>query len=234
MWRSVVLLWLVATVGAAAERELDFQFRYHASQTVEDKIDQTAFYRLDHKTHGFEFAGKIEERAWSVGAFEYKAEAYLSPFDWFRLALRLDHNYLIPEGIGSSTFLGTAELQTWPFSFLGFFASIGWFERFTTFQGSPLPTFSTEPYDHNLACAFGFDVVPHPKFHFVGKTATFGKIEVFNLNNPFFFAAVEYQMPDRSWVSLYSRYKVLLGFGRLDEIVVGAGWRFTLPPSFGS
>ena len=69
---------------------------------------------------------------------------------------------------------------------------------------------------------FGFEIIPAQNWRFIGKAGTIEDLDVFNLNNPYFGADIEYRSAPSpfSW-RLYARYQVLLGFGRLDQFISG-------------
>jgi len=99
---------------------------------------------------------------------------------------------------------------------------IGWFERFIDISGArALPFLLSSPYGESdialslgLRCALGHSVA------LSGRLSNIDDLVIHNLNNPFVELKATYQQEMRAFL-LYGQYKLLLGFGRLDEWVLG-------------
>ena len=78
--------------------------------------------------------------------------------------------------------------------------------------------------------ALGTKILFSSKLSTLFKVATFEELSVYNLNNPFLQGEVSYQPVAQDWeLSLLFRYRLLLGFGRMDSLTTGVSYRKALP-----
>lgn len=75
--------------------------------------------------------------------------------------------------------------------------------------------------EHDFAIAFGTELKLDQNLSALAKVSTFEEISVYNLNNPFIQADLTYEPVPSVYWSIYSRYQLLLGFGRMDSFKLG-------------
>lgn len=211
--------------------DLRLEMRYGDYPARPNLVDQTALYAtsLTSWLRG-EFGARFSESALNLQSFEYKAEVQTTLISFFSLGVRLENSWYTADGTGSTNFLFRANLHGTPFRWLYLHATGGWYERFTTLNGFALfPTFSRDTADHDFAVMAGWEVRPEDNWGVGGMIATFEAINTFNFNNPYAQLSARYFAgEDIGEIYLYARYRLLLGFGRLDEFLVGVGWKVPL------
>lgn len=204
--------------------------RYTASKTQSDRADQTLSYTVPIRDWlSGETAVRLAVSRFDLHTFGYKGELVLPFLGYLSVRLRLAHSLQLPMGISTSHLLGAGQFSFPLFSSFRLFGGFGWFERFHRLsKASVSPTFSKDPGDHDFAADFGCEISPVNRLFTELKIGTFEEIDVFNLNHPFLQTTFTYTT-DTQWIlSALVRYSVLLGFGRLDSWVIGAGVQLPL------
>ena len=150
-----------------------------------------------------------------------------SPFSFFSLELRLGQALQLPSTVSETDLVAVAGLSASPFSFLKLFGKFGWYERYVQLTNVliiPTP-FRGDENDYDFVAEIGGTGWLSESLSLTLKLSTLEEIEVYNLNNPFIEARLDYERgPGLGTWFLFGRYQALLGFGRLDQLVVGAGW----------
>ena len=99
----------------------------------------------------------------------------------------------------------------------------GWYRRFVTLDKAHfLPVLLGSNYsEHDFAIAFGTELKLGQNLSALAKVSTFEEISVYNLNHPFIQTDLTYEPVPSIYWTVYSRYQLLLGFGRMDSFKLG-------------
>jgi hypothetical protein len=232
---------LIVLLGIDARSdELSADLRYTASSALRNTCEVTGDYT--HSSFpwlGFDFAARVATSVQDLDRLEYKAEARFPLLSFFTPSVRLLHLYRFNESVAASTLLVTLE-TSWRFApSLRVFASVAWYERFTLLSEALIvPTLPrNHVHDHDLGTVFGIEGDPVDSWRVIVKAGTYEELEVYNLNNPYLGVDLVYHPQAEHWnAMLFARYRVFLGFGRLDAFTFGFGmkWEITEEPSAGS
>lgn len=224
---SFILGFFVLIIPAwGVSPSLDLELRHASLPTLENTLDQTLTVNSPLNAWMFLQGGmRVTESAWVLEALEYKAELELAPVSFLSLHLRLAHNSLIGDGAGSSCATLWTKAEASFFSKIKLFVLVGLYQRRSALNQSPLlPVTSPSLSDRDFALGLGASYLFRDRWEFSAKLATFDNIHTFNLNNPFAELRLAFQpQPSGFSVHTFARYKILLGFGRLDEFLMGAG-----------
>jgi hypothetical protein len=199
---------------------------YHSEVNFLNTVDETVLFETPvYSWLNTDLGARLGFSKEDIENFDYKIGVSSPLLSFFTLGLRLSHENQLVDSTALTSFLLYGRLHSSPFKALNLFLTTGWYKRYTVLTKSTiLPTPWHNSYsEHDFAFELGFDLFPEEKISGQLKAATFDAMEVFNLNNPYAEISLGY-LWDPNWkVTLYSRYKVLLGFGRLDEFRFGAG-----------
>lgn len=234
MFRSwVFLLWaFAAVVQAETSDQFKATVRFHSSRSQDSFVDETAYYqRAFAPWLGSEFGVRLSHTVPEIlRGFDYKGEIQLRPIPFFYLGTRFAQRNYLPESTSASQLLFTANLDGDIFPFLGFFGSFGYFFRFPLLNKSTiLPNFRASYTEKHFAFQFGFRIYPSDSLILSTRLATYDEMDVFNLQNPFFQGDLEYLLAgDSLSATMQFRYSLLLGFGRMDEWMLGVGVKIKL------
>ncbi len=211
-----------------AETAVDLRFRFSPSQP-------------DALAPGFQYEARVASALLFSGAAQlafsprevrhlvYQAGLSYAFFPVLRLETSVFHLVLPAAGAGWTGLVGKFAFDV-PISTNWFdvYGAFGWYERFSQAFGAgilPLPASHAER-EHDLLFRLGTRARVADRWTIQFETASFDEYEVYNLNGPFLQAAADYAAaPDETWRG-YARYQMLLGFGRLNELIVGAEVRF--------
>ncbi len=211
---------------------MDFSLRYHYSTSISSTIDQGMYYRTDILPWlTGNFGLRFSEEAWALYSFDYKAEISANYLGFAKTTVRLAHSNYFVSQTGLTSIFALETLHADPFDFFGVFGSFGLYQRFTSLSGAPIfPSFNTDGLvDGDFLIQLGFRISPSHTTSITMQIANFEDIDVYNLNNPFGQVSVAYQGPRGDWTaSVFGRYRILLGFGQLDEFMVGVGFSILL------
>lgn len=219
-----------SSLCAASEIQIDGQF-FH-SPIEADTFGQGIRYdtRIASALFGTA-AGRMASTLSYLDRIEYAAALNFQPARWISLNVRAIQRSIISIQSGHSDFFASIRLETRPFSFLGFFAEFGWFERWLHLNSSPVPMLSAiSGSDRDVAARFGLHISPTASTRVTLSAGTIDDLLVYNLNNPYMEIRAALQTGTSEFFGL-ARYKMLLGFGRLEELSIGAGVRFELGAS---
>ncbi|MCB0419287.1 MAG: hypothetical protein KDD39_16695, partial [Bdellovibrionales bacterium] len=217
---------------------MSLSLRYRDPSFRSGILDETlAYHWFASDVFNLELASRFSQSSWNLYAVQYKAEARVFPLSFLTTSLRLAHATNLTSASTTSELLVRGEFHFTVLDHLYFFLGAGWAARPTRFgDTSPTPNFfNAQLADPTWAAELGLELRDLSGF---GARLSFGNIdtlETYNLNNPFFELGVSLH-PKRSSVKyyLFSRYKVLLGFGRLDEFLLGFRLDWLLTRSSGA
>lgn len=159
----------------------------------------------------------------------YGASVSLPLIPLIELSVRLSNENWLSSTTSMSHLLFLAQLRTNLFSSLELFITGGWYKRFVKLNKPYLlPNLVGSDFtEHDFALALGTQVFWTPELSTLFKVATFEELSVYNLNNPFVQGQISFTPGTKSgtW-SLYARYRLLLGFGRMDSLTLGLSYNF--------
>ena len=158
---------------------------------------------------------------WHVHSFQYAGEIERPLFSFLSLQGRLDHGFFVRDRTSLTHLALFSHLHTNQTQFLGGFASLGWYQRWSRIEGLLIPTFSSSFREHDFLASLGLWLQVTQTWSFVLSAATYETFEIYNLNNPFGELRVRYSLTSAWTLSTYFRYKIALGFGRWEEISLG-------------
>ncbi len=228
MWcnvgRSLALLLLLASNAWAADTTWDLRFRFSPSQP--DALAPGVQYTTELSTV-FSFAGAAQ-LAFSpkeIRHVAYQAGFTYTPWSVLRLQTTLFHLVLPSAGAGWTGLTLRAVFNLPVVSgVFDFYGAFGWYERFSRASGEgllPLPLGQMER-EHDILVQLGCRTHFSERWAAELEVATFDDYEIFNLNGPYIQLAVDHKSAAAEKWRTYARYHMLLGFGRIDELAVGA------------
>jgi len=222
LFAVIALFGVSAIADPVGNLQLDLRFR---STTTQTSALEESLYFLPSWTSDLtsDFGLRLSHTGLNVKAVEYKGELEYSPLSFLRLGFRLAHSSYRDFGSSATWLLGRFGLSGDVTEWLHLFASIGWYERFYHLQGANvIPGFGRPFPDRDFVGSVGWQIRPLPEWSLRTELSTYERITVFNLNNPFVQATVGYASPESAWhFSFFTRYQIMLGFGRLDEWMMG-------------
>jgi hypothetical protein len=226
-----IILFLGPFGFADTEENLRLEVRYGAFTSRANQLDQTLLYsrKLTPWLLG-EVGARVGEIAWGIQTIEYKGDLEVPITDFASVSLRLAHSWYPISGAGSTHLLFRGNLHCEVTSWFSLFGSFGWYERFAGLGGITVtPRLWRDTADHDFAMMAGGELRVSETIGLVGSLATFESINTFNLNNPYLQAAVKYgSRDDFGELYAFTRYRLLLGFGRMDEFMIGVGLKLRL------
>lgn len=204
---------------------LNLDGRLEVQNTYRDLSTFTALYSTD-PILGFQLQGgaRLSTSSKDLETFAYSLQASLPLLFFFELSARLSNENWLNSTTAQTHFLFLANLKLSPISFWNIFAGGGWYKRNVRLNKPYLaPTVTGSSYsEHDFAVSFGTELLWSESIKTLVKVATFEELSVYNLNNPFIQAQITYSTNPESWKwTLYSRYRLLLGFGRMDSFTAG-------------
>lgn len=207
-------------------KHLSLTLGYHNSANQVDTLSQTALYRQPFLSWlSGELGVRAQESALNLQSLHYKLEPTAHVLPFLDLSLRMSTSGYHVEDMGASTLFFRARMHVRPFYWAQVYVSGGYAERYIRLNGFPiLFNFSRDIPDNDFGANIGFQFLPSEKWMVDLDLATFDAIQVYNLHNPFLRTALNYQPQPEGWkATLFARYQIVLGFGRLDEMIIGAG-----------
>ena len=226
-------VWVVTSIFCStlcATPTLDFLTRYHSQANYLNTVDETVLYHTPFLSY---FEGEVGGRAAvsksNFESLDYKAEISYSVWKCLKLGTRFSHANQLSDTTAYTSLLFYGAFSIAPFRALRVFVTGGWYKRYLLLAKStvlPVPFRNSSYSEHDFAGSFGIDLFPEETFFGTLKASTFDEISVFNLNNPYGEIQLGYRFSSTSRAILFSRYQLLLGFGRLDEFVFGFSLRF--------
>ena len=224
-WLGVI--WCSLSLGNSLT--LDSRFEY---QNVQNDLGVFSATYQPAPRWGLEFetSGRFSLSKKDLENWSYSLGTVLPLFSFVSTSMRLSQENWLGSSTAVSTLLFLLQFQSRPLSSIRLFLQGGWYRRFVTLNNAHfLPGFWGSNYsEHDFAVALGTEIRWSPSLTSQAKVATLEEISVFNLNNPFIEAAVAYWPTESISWSLYSRYHLLLGFGRMDSLKVGLALKMPL------
>lgn len=222
---KILLLWLSIFSVLAHATQFEFEGQFTYSPIEPDTFAQGARYLTQISDSLRSTLGaRLASHARGPDRLEYAAMVSYSPIAWLSANARIVQRSLLSSGTGTSEALLTGRIDAPLLSFFEAFLEFGWFERWLHLRSIPvLPAISEVSLrDRDLAARFGIHILPVRQLRLTSSVGTIEDIIVFNLNNPFMELRASWR--NAGW-ELYgfARYKLLLGFGRLDELCIGLG-----------
>lgn len=209
---------------------LQLDLRLETGPTIDDKVDETLNYRHAWFTHlETEGAVRIAQSGLGMSALQYKAEV-VAPLlaSWVTLIGRFTHSSYFDPGLSFTHLAGLVRLRA-PLGPAEIFLAGGKFKRFTRLAGSsPAPTFDGSFSESDWLALIGARVGIGETLSAQAWLANYDGVDCFNFHNPGVQLAVTYLLTPDLVVSVFSRYKILLGFGRRDTLLFGAGLNLPL------
>lgn len=216
------LAFFVASLSIAAP-SLDLNARYLNDTTYLNTIEATALAEYPvYESLALSGGARTSFSRADFEGLEYKAEAQTRLLGFLKPGVRLHQHYLFADTLSVSHLLVTLRLEARPFSWLTLSLTPGWYRRFTHLNKVVfLPVFRSSYTEHDFAGALGVEA-EFEDWRTRLTVATFEELSVFNLNNPFAEAKVSHRFYGMQW-SAFFRYQILLGFGRMDKLIMGFG-----------
>jgi len=225
MWKNKLSLvfFLFFSSFSIASLKLDLQF-YDESSSDNTAGLLTSFSPFTKKPLRFSGGARLLSSASELDRCEYKLDTEWIPLSWISLHLRAAHRVKLPADFSDSTLMPRLELH-FSWGIFSFFLSGGFYYRWVSLsQGFFLPfTKATDFSDSDFSTDFGIATKLTSQLSWLNRVSTFDEVETFNLNHPFIESALIWQKSPQSlsW-GITSRYQMVLGFGRLDRLMLGA------------
>ncbi|MCB0405110.1 MAG: hypothetical protein KDD51_10010 [Bdellovibrionales bacterium] len=224
-FRAWVVFLLLSIPAFGSQTAMSLSLRYRDPSFRSGILDETLGYRwFASELFDLQLASRFSQSNWNLYSVQYMAEARVHPLGFLTTRVRLAHATRLLSANTTSELLLLGEVHFTVLDHLYFFLGAGWAARPTRLgDTSPTPNFfNAQLADPTWAAELGLELRQLNGF---GAKLSFGNIdalETYNLNNPFFELGVSFH-PRKSALKyyLFSRYKVLLGFGRLDEFLLG-------------
>jgi len=233
VFRNILVLFVFLPLYSFSQTlELDNRFENH--QTRSDLGVFSAYFNTPStELLSFHSAGRISLSTKDFESWGYAAGAKLAWLPLLANSVRLSQENGLGASTASSTLLFLGEIKGRPFGSLELFLIGGWYRRFVTLNKAHfLPALVGSNFsEHDFALNFGLAIDWSDSISTLFKVATFEEISVYNLNNPFIHAEISFNSLETLKITLYSRYKLLLGFGRLDSLTVGVSLPLSLKGS---
>lgn len=205
--------------------QLNLDGRFEAQNTSRDLTTFTALYSPE-PILGFRWtgSGRLSNSTRDLETLAYGLGAALPLLSFFEISARLSNESWLNSTTAQTHFLFLGNFSVSPFSFWNFFVCGGWYKRNVRLNKPYLiPTLAGSSYsEHDFAVSFGTELSWNESLKTLVKVATFEELSVYNLNNPFIQGQFTYSPSPTGWKwTLYSRYRLLLGFGRMDSFTTG-------------
>ncbi len=212
---------------------LSVEGRYELQNTARDLTTISTFYNSNplggiYFQTGLRLSASLKD----LETLGYEAMASVPWFSFLETSLRLSEESWLNSTTEQTHLLFLTTLKAKPIRQWELFFSGGWYRRYVRLTKTYLlPALIGPSYtEHDFAVALGTKILFSSKLSTLFKVATFEELSVYNLNNPFLQGEVSYQPVAQDWeLSLLFRYRLLLGFGRMDSLTTGVSYRKALP-----
>lgn len=230
-FKLIIYLFFFFTVkGAlAAGSSAEGQVGYLYSPNLSNSLVQAGFFQFPiGDLAQVELGASFSERWVAAEIAEYKGEVRVPLFGFLEPFVRVSHHIGVSDNYSHSDFFTGARVHIPLFSWFEVYGVLGAYQKFFS-QNFTFPfVFSPSVADEHLAALAGGQIRWSTTFRTSLDLLTFDRLRIFNLNNPALRLGLEWDVSPRfSWVASV-RYKILLGFGRLDEILASFGVRYNL------
>lgn len=195
---------------------------YTAVHNGNDRLEFTSHYRGHWEDKvGFLATARLGTTEKRLQSLEWAVQGQYALFSFLRPTLRLHNTSRLVANTHHTGLFPHLATQAIPFDWLRLRFDLGWFLRWVSLNSAmPLPYWGgTSYYEHDLAFALGFDVVPLADWRFSLTAATFDDWDTHNFNHPLLLLTLARRFTDAE-VALFFRNDYLLGFGRTQS------WRF--------
>lgn len=160
-------------------------------------------------------------------SLHYQLGATFTPVSFIVLETGLFHAQRFRALHATSHLWAQAKCQSPSLSIFKGFISLGWYERWTRFDKVwAIPTFQGDVHEHDFTFSLGLNAAVTPSWELSATLATWDAVEIFNLTHPFIELRSSHPFHGSASIDFYSRYQVLLGFGRLDSLAFGVILKF--------
>lgn len=154
----------------------------------------------------------------------YTLQADREFFSFLSLGTRLNHIISVENQYGTTQFQFQLNTYYLVLDWLELYATFGYYFSWTELESPtvwPIPLGGNFSDQHFVAEA-GALFKPKEGLEIEAGFGTYEEFETYRLNNPFIQTKVSFQHDKQAAkLSLYFRYKLLLGFGRLNEFTTG-------------
>ena len=207
MFRGFSLLFILSSLVQAST----FDARGTLSQSAGAKVSLGWEERfLEKDPLHFRVAPRLTLFPTFLHRFDYAGEVGYSLFTFLHLNTRLHHGILLSDTASVSQLMPSIKLDL-----TYFFIEVGWYFRILRLHKvAPFP-YASDASENDIATQFGFRA-PIGDDTLSLIAGTIDSVDIYNLNNP--YAEILYSRGTH-W-SAYIRYKLLLGFGRMDEVTI--------------
>ncbi len=220
MWQY--LFFVCVSLSAS---ELDTDLKFHSHNMLYNEISGLVQYEKEIFQSLSANAGiSVSVSKRFIETFTNQLGLKLVFFDWANGEIRFYNNLFIPEkySIWSALFIPTVNIKLFFDIFISF--SIGWYENIYYFTSFIPFIRKADLYDEDFLVNFKFSKKIHEMLLAL-EIATFDEKEVFRLNNP--SIRIYFSFPyNEMTLTFYARYKMLLGFGRIDEFMTGVSFSY--------
>lgn len=203
--------------------------RYHAAQKSDFINHSVRGYFELHPSLVLDPVFRLTHRLNTLEDTQYKGELKWRALSFLYLGFRVSHAIYWKTPRAMSHLFPYAHIRTRAFGRFELTGTIGWYERFITLTGSNvIPVFLPDRYyQHDIGVNLGFRYFFKRSLSSALFISTIDDIAIYNLNNPYIEARGDFV--SFNWgLAAFLRYQILLGFGRLDQIVFGAEYKFRI------
>ncbi len=213
------------------------EFRYRADSSTTDTTGSSLVAGFPISEDFRVETGARLYTGWAtLHSFHYKGEIAYRVLPFLQVKSRLHHGYRFSNPTSVTHFTLSAHFEEEITGLLLGSLELGWYERFSRVDGGlPIPIFFSNPRrEHDPIIQMGLGIQWNEDWRLWTDLATFDEIEVENLNNPYVGLRLQYQWPSVGEFTTFFRYKILLGFGRWNQLVMGVSLAVPLTPQSGS
>ncbi len=228
-WNSASL-GSVSTQGLLARPEgkafTDMVYRAHLGTSVHAAWDQALLWSWSPNPFFLGSTGIRWNARPAMTDIHIKTEGLVRLLPFFFVNIRLgqftDWYYQISE----TEFFAKANVDIDLGKHFGFFGSFGAYFRNPRLLSTLVPSWGGPLSNTDFIADIGFTAPLLTPLSFEAKAATFDRLAIYNLNNPYAQGTLLLKPTNQPWLAaLFFRYQLLLGFGRLDQIVTGLNIR---------
>jgi len=206
------------------DNTLQYDLRFHSMKTQTNYMaNHLVFHTSPFPWLQTKWASRVAFTHEQWQRMDYQGEVSYRPFRFLALNLRLSHALFPYNRTAMTTALLESGFDLPIFRKLTLFGSFGWYYRlYYLSQYTVVPLiYDSDITDHSPALKLGFTVHPIQRLTTTLHIATLDEIDLFRLNNPYVQTTLGYSWSHSLLLKAYVRYRLLLGFGRMDELMFG-------------
>lgn len=203
--------------------------RYFAETSQKDSLDETLFFHF----RPFTDLNLTPILSLSLSAKDVEntllgMNATYALLSWVELETTLSQLYLFRTTASIANYFLVARAYTPTLLSTRFFIGGGWYKRFVSLGSVTLPAlaFRSSFSEHDFVAEMGLCWGEKENLFGILKAATFDKTQSYNFNNPFGEVEIGTRFSKSLTLSAFVRYQILLGFGRLDRMLMGVNALF--------